>query len=302
MEKKKFSIFKHSKSDLIFGAVVVILGVFIIIVIGYPLVYVLSASLSDPTAISDGSMWLLPKGFNLNAYKEVFKSRDVFTGYKNTVIYAVTGTFINLAMTTMAAYPLSRPDLAGKNVLTFLITFTMFFSGGMMPSYINIQNLHLLNTMWSMVLPGAIGVTNMIIMRNYFQHSIPGELVEAAYADGCTNLGVLFRIVLPLSKSILAVMFIFYFVGHWNAYFNALLYLNDKEKYPLQVFLRSILIQNNPGDMLGGAGSQDSSQLQLIYETLKYAIIVVSSIPVLILYPFVQRYFSKGIMMGALKG
>lgn len=302
MEKKKFSRFKHSKSDLIFGAVVVILGVFIIIVIGYPLVYVLSASLSDPTAISDGSMWLLPKGFNLNAYKEVFKSRDVFTGYKNTVIYAVTGTFINLAMTTMAAYPLSRSDLAGKNVLTFLITFTMFFSGGMIPSYINIQNLHMLNTMWSMVLPGAIGVTNMIIMRNYFQHSIPGELVEAAYADGCTNLGVLFRIVLPLSKSILAVMFIFYFVGHWNAYFNALLYLNDKEKYPLQVFLRSILIQNNPGDMLGGAGSQDSSQLQLIYETLKYAIIVVSSIPVLILYPFVQRYFSKGIMMGALKG
>lgn len=302
MEKKKLSVFKHSGSDLIFEAVVVTLGVFIIIVMGYPLVYVLSASFSDPMTISNGSMWLLPKGFNLNAYKEVFKSKDIWIGYRNTVIYAVTGTFINVVMTTMAAYPLSRPDLAGKNVLTFLITFTMFFSGGMIPSYINIQNLHLLNTMWSMVLPGAIGVTNMIIMRNYFQHSIPGELVEAAYADGCTNLGVLFRIVLPLSKSILAVMFIFYFVGHWNAYFNALLYLDDKGKYPLQVFLRSVLIQNNPGDMLGGEGSQDSSQLQLIYETLKYAIIVVSSVPVLVMYPFVQRYFSKGIMMGALKG
>lgn len=302
MEKKKLSVFKHSGSDLIFEAVVVTLGVFIIIVMGYPLVYVLSASFSDPMTISNGSMWLLPKGFNLNAYKEVFKSKDIWIGYRNTVIYAVTGTFINVVMTTMAAYPLSRPDLAGKNVLTFLITFTMFFSGGMIPSFINIQNLHLLNTMWSMVLPGAIGVTNMIIMRNYFQHSIPGELVEAAYADGCTNLGVLFRIVLPLSKSILAVMFIFYFVGHWNAYFNALLYLDDKGKYPLQVFLRSVLIQNNPGDMLGGAGSQDSSQLQLIYETLKYAIIVVSSVPVLVMYPFVQRYFSKGIMMGALKG
>lgn len=302
MEKKRLSVFKHSGSDLIFEAAVVILGVLIIVATGYPLVYALSASFSDPMTISNGSMWLLPKGFNLNAYKEVFKSRDIITGYKNTVIYAVTGTFINVVMTTMAAYPLSRPDLAGKNALTFLITFTMFFSGGMIPSYINIQNLHLLNTMWSMVLPGAIGVTNMIIMRNYFQHSIPGELMEAAYADGCTNLGVLFRIVLPLSKSILAVMFIFYFVGHWNAYFNALLYLNDKEKYPLQVFLRSVLIQNDPGDMLGGAGSQDSSQIQLIYETLKYAIIVVSSVPVLILYPFVQRYFSKGIMMGALKG
>lgn len=302
MAKIKKRMFLHSKGDLVFGIVAVVLALFIIVVTGYPLVYALSASFSDPMSLSNGQMWLLPKGFNLAAYKEVFKSRDVFVGYRNTVIYAVVGTFINVSMTTMAAYPLSRPDLSGRSVITFLITFTMFFSGGMIPSYINIQNLNLLNTMWAMVLPGAIGVTNMIIMRNYFQHSIPGELVEAAYADGCTNLGVLFRIVLPLSKSILAVMFIFYFVGHWNAYFNALLYLDDKSKYPLQVFLRSILIQNDPGDMMGGSGSQDSSQIQLIYETLKYAIIVVSSIPVLVMYPFVQRYFSKGIMMGALKG
>lgn len=295
-------MFLHSKGDLVFGIVATALALLIILLTGYPLVYALSASFSDPLSLSNGQMWLLPKGFTLNAYKEVLKSKDVFIGYRNTIIYAVVGTFIDVAMTTMAAYPLSRPDLSGKNLLTFLITFTMFFSGGMIPSYINIQNLGLLNTMWAMVLPGAIGVTHMIIMRNYFQHSIPGELMEAAHVDGCSNLGVLFRIVLPLSKSILAVMFIFYFVGHWNAYFNALLYLDDKIKYPLQVFLRSILIQNDPGDMLGGSGSQNSSQLQLMYETLKYAIIVVSSIPVLIIYPFVQKYFTKGIMLGSLKG
>lgn len=295
-------MFLHSKGDLVFGIVATALALLIILLTGYPLVYALSASFSDPLSLTNGQMWLLPKGFTLNAYKEVLKSKDVFIGYRNTIIYAVVGTFIDVAMTTMAAYPLSRPDLSGKNLLTFLITFTMFFSGGMIPSYINIQNLGLLNTMWAMVLPGAIGVTHMIIMRNYFQHSIPGELMEAAHVDGCSNLGVLFRIVLPLSKSILAVMFIFYFVGHWNAYFNALLYLDDKIKYPLQVFLRSILIQNDPGDMLGGSGSQNSSQLQLMYETLKYAIIVVSSIPVLIIYPFVQKYFTKGIMLGSLKG
>lgn len=302
MAKIKKRMFLHSKGDLVFGIVATALALLIILLTGYPLVYALSASFSDPLSLTNGQMWLLPKGFTLNAYKEVLKSKDVFIGYRNTIIYAVVGTFIDVAMTTMAAYPLSRPDLSGKNLLTFLITFTMFFSGGMIPSYINIQNLGLLNTMWAMVLPGAIGVTHMIIMRNYFQHSIPGELMEAAHVDGCSNLGVLFRIVLPLSKSILAVMFIFYFVGHWNAYFNALLYLDDKIKYPLQVFLRSILIQNDPGDMLGGSGSQNSSQLQLMYETLKYAIIVVSSIPVLIIYPFVQKYFTKGIMLGSLKG
>lgn len=292
---------KYCSSNM-FDKIVMAVGMMIIVVVAYPLVYAVSASFSDPETIFTGEMWLFPKGFNLNAYKEVFKSRDIFIGYKNTVIYAVTGTVINVVATTMAAYPLSRPDLAGRNGITFFLTFTLFFGGGMIPTYLTIQSLNMVDTFWVMVVPGAVSVTNMIIMRNFFKHSIPGELIEAAYVDGCSNIGNMLRVVLPLSKSILAVMVIFYFVGHWNSYFDALMYLSDKSRYPLQVFLRQILVQNQPGDIIGGTGSTDSAQLQLLFETLKYAVILVSSLPVLLLYPLMQKHFVKGIMIGSVKG
>ncbi|OON99027.1 MAG: sugar ABC transporter permease [Epulopiscium sp. Nele67-Bin004] len=288
--------------DKLFSFFIHFFAILTIMFTSYPLIYALSASLSDPQALVSGEMWLYPIGFNFDAYEAVFKSSEIFTGYKNSIIYAVVGTSINVFMTTLAAYPLSRPDLYGKNAFTFLITFTMFFSGGMIPTYLTIDSLGLINTMGAMVLPGAISVTNMLIMRNYFTTSISEELIEAAYVDGCTNIQTLVQIVLPLSKSIIAVMVIFYFVGHWNSYFSALIYLRDDNKYPLQIFLRRILIQNESGDLYGGGGSMDGATFSLLYETLKYAVIIVSSIPVLILYPFIQKYFQKGIMIGSVKG
>ena len=246
-------------------------------------------------------MWLFPKDFTLNAYKRVFASKDILTGYKNTIIYTFFGTIINMVFTTMAAYPLSLPNLKGKEPLTFFITFTMFFSGGMIPEYLNIRNLGLLNSPLSVMLPGAINVSNMLIMRNYFIHSIPNELREAASIDGSSPLHTMFSVILPLSKSILIVIVLYYMVGHWNSYFSAMLYMRDRSMQPLQVFLREILVLTQMGDMAEQSGIDDMS-VYLLYASLKYAIIIVSAVPLLILYPMVQKFFERGIMMGSLKG
>ncbi len=293
---------RQSTEDRAFSLIVYSLGALFMILAAYPILYVFSASISSPELIVSGDIVLLPRGIQFRAYEAVLKSSEVLLGYRNTILYSVTGTAINIVLTTLGAYVLSRPDLVGRNLLTFLISFTMFFSGGMIPTYITIKNLHLLNTFWVMVLPGAVSATNLIIMRNFFQHSISQEIIEAAWVDGCSNTGTLWRIVLPISGSILAVMVIFYFVGHWNAYFDAMIYLSDKSRYPLQVFLREILIQNQLGDMAGGADTVGQSEMTLLYEALKYAVIVVATLPVLLIYPFMQRYFVKGIMMGSIKG
>lgn len=238
-----------SRGERVFeGIVYAALGLVLLIVI-YPLIYVLSASLSEPAAILRGEIWLLPKGFTFDAYRKVFENRDIMTGYLNTILYTVTGTSINLLFTTMAAYPLSRRDFYGRNLITALIVFTMFFSGGMIPLYLLIRDLHMLNTIWALVIPGAMSVWNIIIMRTFFQTSIPFEIQESAFIDGCSNIQTLLRIVLPLSMPIIAVMTLFYAVGHWNAFFNALIYLTDRDKYPLQLFLREILIQEQMDEM-----------------------------------------------------
>lgn len=293
---------RQSVEDRAFSLIVYALGALFMVLAAYPILYVFSASISNPELIVSGDIVLLPREIQFRAYEAVFRSSEVLLGYKNTILYSVAGTAINIVLTTLGAYVLSRPDLAGRNLLTFLISFTMFFSGGMIPTYITIKNLHLLNTFWVMVLPGAVSATNLIIMRNFFQHSISQEIIEAAWVDGCSNTGTLWRIVLPISGSILAVMVIFYFVGHWNAYFDAMIYLSDKSRYPLQVFLREILIQNQLGDMAGGADAVGQTEMTLLYEALKYAVIVVATLPVLLIYPFMQRYFVKGIMMGSIKG
>lgn len=293
---------KRGREDKVFDTVVYVIGTIILLTVAYPLCYVLSASVSSPLEITSGRLWLLPRGFQTQAYMEVFKSSDILIGYRNTIVYAFVGTALNLLMTTVAAYPLSRPDLAGRSTLMLLITFTMFFSGGMIPTYITIQQLGMIDTFWVMIIPGAISVTNMIIMRNYFQHSVPPDIIEAAHMDGCSNVGILIRVVLPVSMPIIAVIVIFYFVSHWNAYFSALLYLNKREMYPLQVFLRQILIQNSLGDMAGTADSSGTMELALLFESIKYAVIIVASLPVLLLYPLMQRFFVKGIMMGSIKG
>ena len=293
---------RQSTEDRVFGAVTYILATLFMLVCAYPLVYVLSASISNPALIVSGKIILLPKEIQFRAYEAVFKSEDVLLGYRNAVFYAFAGTAINIVLTTAGAYVLSRPDLWGRTGITFLISFTMFFSGGMIPTYITIKNLGMINTVWAMLLPGAISATNLLIMRNFFTHSVPQEIIEAAYVDGCSNIGTLCRIVLPVSGSIIAVMVIFYFVGHWNAYFSAMIYLNDKKLYLLQVFLREILIQNQLGDMSGGADTVNQAEMTLLYEALKFAVITVATLPIMCVYPFLQRYFVKGVMIGSIKG
>ncbi|HIS86030.1 MAG TPA: carbohydrate ABC transporter permease [Candidatus Faecivicinus avistercoris] len=291
-----------SLGDRIFDSInVVLLGLLALIII-YPLVYVLSASFSDPVSVASGDMILWPVNLTLENYEEVFKNQSIITGYRNSLIILVSGTALNLVMTVLAAFPMSRRDLWGRNVMMKLMTFTMFFSGGLIPTYLLItRTLGLMNSWLALILPGAISVYNMIIMRTYFQTSIPYELQEAADIDGCSPFGVLIRIILPLSGPILAVIGLYYGVGHWNSYFSALLYINREELQPLQLYLRRVLTLNSNQSLLS-TGSDEAARQAMRAETIKYAVIVVSSVPMLVIYPFVQKFFVKGVMIGAIKG
>ncbi|WP_425262757.1 carbohydrate ABC transporter permease [Paenibacillus thermotolerans] len=273
----------------------------IVLIVLYPLIFVVSASFSDPQIVLRGQMLLWPKGFNLESYAKVLQDDGIITGFINTVIYTVLGTTVNLIMTICGAYPLSRRDFVGRNAFMALFVFTMFFSGGLIPTYMLIKKLQLMNTLWVMILPGAVSIWNIIIMRTFFQMTIPYELQEAATIDGCSNFQILRKVVLPLSMPINAVTVLFYAVGHWNAFFNALLYLSDKGKFPLQLILREILIQGQMDDMIR-ATTESAIKQQRAVEGIKYAVLVVANIPILALYPFLQRYFVKGIMIGAIKG
>lgn len=291
----------ESRGDRIFNIINYTILILVTIIVMYPLVFVLSASFSDPQTVLRGEMLLWPKGVNLNSYVKIFQNKDIISGFTNTLVYTSLGTFINLAMTILAAYPLSRKDFVGRNAIMALLVFTMFFSGGLIPTYLLIKNLGMLNTLWVMIIPNAVSIWNIIIMRTFFQQSIPGELQEAATIDGCSNIKILTRIILPLSMPIIAVTILFYAVGHWNAFFNALLYLSDKDKFPLQLILREILIQGQTNDMVK-MSTESAIKQQREVEGIKYAVLVVANIPVLALYPFLQRYFVKGVMIGAIKG
>lgn len=291
----------ESRGDRIFNIINYSILILVTIVVMYPLLFVLSASFSDPQTVLRGEMLLWPKGVNLNSYVKIFQNKDIINGFTNTLIYTSLGTFINLVMTILAAYPLSRKDFVGRNAIMALLVFTMFFSGGLIPTYLLIKNLGMLNTLWVMIIPNAVSIWNIIIMRTFFQQSIPGELQEAATIDGCSNIKILTRMILPLSMPIIAVTILFYAVGHWNAFFNALLYLSDKEKFPLQLILREILIQGQTSDMVK-MSTESAIKQQREVEGIKYAVLVVANIPVLVLYPFLQRYFVKGVMIGAIKG
>lgn len=298
----KNSMKRMSKGDVIFEIVnCVFLGLIAVIIL-YPLIYVVSASFSDAMSVTSGKMILWPVDLTLENYKEVFKNENIILGFRNSVIILFSGTAINLVMTVLAAFPLSRRDLWGKNVLMKLITFTMFFSGGLIPTYLMVgKTLGLMNNWLALILPGAISVYNMIIMRTYFMTSIPYELQEAAEIDGCSPLGTLIRIILPLSGPVLAVIALYYGVGHWNSYFNALLYISDDKLAPLQLYLRKVLTLNNAQSLMT-MGSDEMARQAMRAETIKYSVIVVSSIPMLVIYPFVQRFFVKGVMIGAVKG
>ena len=271
------------------------------IIVALPLINIFSSSFSSPMAVSAGKVLLWPVDFSLEGYHRVFINPRVLIGYRNTIFYTVFGTFINVIMTLACAYPLSRKKLVGRNFFTFIFTFTMIFSGGMIPNYILMRSLRLINTVWAMLLPGAISVYNMIVTRTFFQASIPDELLEASKLDGCSDAQYFLRVLLPLSSAIIAVITIFYAVGTWNSYFSAFLYLTSKRLYPLQLFLREILVQNQfSSEIL--ADPEMALQFFGLQDTLKFAVIVVSTAPLMCLYPFAQKHFVKGVMIGALKG
>lgn len=281
-------------------SIYIFLGVISLIVL-YPIYFVTIASLSNPEDVMLGKVWLWPMDLSLVGYERIFENNELMQGYLNTILYTFFGTALNVVMTIAAAYPLSRQDFRGRNVFTIMIVFTMFFSGGMIPTYLLIKDLGMLDTFWTIILPTAVSVWNILIMRTFFQSSIPKELQEAAFLDGCSNMKLLVRIVLPLSGPVLAVMILFYAVGHWNSYFNALIYLSDRDKYPLQLFLREILIQDQMQSMVD-LGSDTYSKSLMEVEAIKYAAVIVTNLPMLLLYPFLQKYFIKGVMIGAIKG
>ncbi|SEL71647.1 carbohydrate ABC transporter membrane protein 2, CUT1 family [Paenibacillus sp. cl141a] len=291
----------QSRSERIAGVFIYIILSFITLLVLYPLFFVLIASISAPETVMRGEVWLWPKELSFVGYERLFANSELMRGFLNTLLYTTTGTALNVLMTIAAAYPLSRADFNGRGIFTAIIVFTMFFSGGMIPNYLLVKELGMLDTIWAMIIPSAVSVWNIIIMRTFFQSSIPKEMQEAAFIDGASNMRVLWRIVLPLSGPILAVMVLFYAVGHWNSYFSALIYLSDRANYPLQLFLREILVQGQMQEMVDI--SDDSLARSLMdAEAIKYAAVIVTNLPMLLLYPFLQKHFVKGVMIGAIKG
>ena len=288
---------KKSKGAAIFDTVNVTLMIVISLCMLYPMLYVIFASFSDPTAFTKHSGLLLsPAGFSLESYKLAFENPMLFKGYLNTIIIILVSVTLSMILTSLCAYVLSRKDFKLRKFCTVAIVITMFFSGGMIPFYFTVKNLGLENSMWSLILPTAINTFNMIILRTSFE-SIPSALVESASIDGAGHWTILFRIILPLSKATLAVLVLYYAVANWNSWFNAMLFINDREKYPLQLVLREILITSDTSSMTAG-----ESDREFIGETIKYAIIVISTVPILCIYPFLQKYFAKGVMVGSVKG
>lgn len=290
-----------SRSDMLFDIFnYVLLGIITLLVL-YPLYFIIIASFSDPDYINTGQVVLFPKGFNTLGYQKIFEDTKIWRAYGNTIFYTLVGTVINIVLTMMFAYPLSRKNFCCRKFFTFFMMFTMYFQGGLMPTYILMQNMKLYDTPWVMVLLPAINVFNVIIAKTNIQNNIPEELYEAASIDGCSHFHFFCKIIMPLSKSIVAVLILYYGVAHWNEFMNGLVYLRDEGLYPLQLVLRGILVQNQASaDMMADIDSM--MEQQKAAELIKYGLILVSALPVLVLYPFLQKYFAKGVMVGAVKG
>jgi multiple sugar transport system permease protein/putative aldouronate transport system permease protein len=293
--------YRTGKGDLAFDFITYVFLTLSLIIVAYPLIYVVSASFSSVKAVVSGRVWLLPVDISLSAYEAVFKNNSIVTGYMNSIIYAVLGTAVNLILTMLAAYPLSRRNFFGRGVFMAIFVFTMIFSGGLIPTYLVVSKMGMINSWWAMILPGAMSVWNVILARTYLQSTIPEELYEAAGLDGCSIYRMLWNIVVPLSGPIMAVIALYCAVGSWNSYFDALIYLSKKEFFPLQIVLRNILIVNQI-DASMVADVKEIARKQGMVNILKYAVIVVSSLPLIAFYPFIQKYFVKGIMIGSLKG
>ena len=292
---------KYSSGDKIFTILLHIFLLLALLIVLLPLMYVVSASFSDPQAVIRNEVWLFPVRPTLRGYEAVFRNKNILTGFYNSFIYLIVGTTVNIVMTVLCAYPLSRKEFTARNKIAMIFVFTMYFSGGLIPSYMLVKYLGLINTRWAIIIPSAMSTYNMIICRTYFVNSIPDELYEAAQLDGCTPFKYLMKVVIPLSKPIIAVLTLYYGIAKWNSYFDAMIYLSNKQYFPLQIILRDILILNDIDYTMITDARAIAAQRGLT-DLLKYSTIVVASLPVLIMYPFAQKYFVEGIMIGAVKG
>lgn len=304
LHKQQTSKRKRTREDVFVDSLIYFITFIILVLVLYPLVYVLSASISEPRLVTTGKLILLPKQITFEGYEKILEYKPIWIGYRNTIFYTTVGTLINIFGTVTCAYVLSRKDFRPRKFFSVIFMFTMFFNGGLVPTYLVVKQIGILNTVWSMWLPVAISVYNVMICRTYFENSIPYEIQEAAFIDGCSDIQSLATIVLPLSKPIIAVLGLFYAVSYWNSYFNALIYLSDVKLYPLQLYLRSILILDQMSEMLGADAEMIEQLIRRmeLKESMKYGIIVLSSLPIILIYPFLQRYFVKGLMIGAVKG
>ena len=297
-KNSKTSGFSERTSDIVLVAITLI----VMLLVAYPLYYVLVASFSNPYDVYAGKTFLLPSGFTLDGYKAVFADANIFTGYLNSIKYTIIGTIFSVTMLYITAYPLSRKELPGRKFFSLFFLLTMYFGGGLIPTYLVVKNTGLINNMWALFLPGGVAVGNMIIVRNYFQNSIPQELVEASEIDGCSKLQTFWNVIIPLSTPIMAVMVVFSMVAYWNDWFTALIYLTGAEKAPLPLVLRNVLIKSSASAAQASTISGGYAELNKITEMIKFSSIIVAAAPMLIIYPFVQKYFEKGMMAGAVKG
>jgi len=304
--KQRNTKIHQTRVDTVFDIINYSLISVVVLICLYPLYYTVIASFSDPLEVTRGNVTVWIKGFTLDSYKTVFDYKPLWRGYRNTIIYTIVGTAYNLFLLLPASYALSRKEVKGRGLLMGLFVFTMYFGGGMIPTYLNMKNLGLLDSMLVMILPGAFSVYNMIITRTFFSSSFPNELAEAARIDGAGEARIFFQLALPLSSAIIGVMALYHAVGHWNSYFSALLYLSDTSKYPLQLVLREVLMQDNGiainMDSMTTEELMDAARRQRLAETMKYSVIFIANAPVLAMYPFVQKYFTKGVMVGSVKG
>ena len=296
---KLFRRRQRTNSDIAFDWMFNIFGFIALIVCFYPMFFVVIASFSDPKLVLTGQTFFLPKGLTVEGYRQVFADPRIWTGLRNTIAYTVVGTLFSLITTLLGAYALSRKELVGRKFFMVFFTVTMFFGGGMIPTYLVVSDLGLLNNFWVMILPTAISVYNLFITRTFFASNIPEDLFEAARLDGCSYTRFFFQVALPLCKSIIAVIALYYAVGYWNEYYKVLLYISDESMTSLQMVLRQILM--NSQESADQAGSSYAAALMTV-ESIKYSLIVVATLPIMIVYPFLQKYFAKGVMLGSLKG
>ena len=295
----------RSREDKVFDAICFAVLTFILLIVAYPLYFVIISSFSDPVRVSQGNVIFYPMGFTLEGYKKVFDTGSVMRGFFNSLWYSVIGVAINLAVTLPTAYALSRRDFCGRKFVTVFYLITMFVGGGLIPTYLVVKNTGLLDSVWALVLPGALGVYNVMVARTFFMSNIPGELLDAARIDGCSDTRFFFSIVLPISGAIIAILVLWCGVGHWNSYFSALLYISSREKQPLQMELRYILLQNTQAvDQVSMSVDvmKERERAEALKEMMKYSLIIVANIPVMILYPFIQKHFVRGVTVGSLKG